>query len=1760
MESTIEKLNSNRLLELNDQDYENIANNDELRSLLITKIKEGHEFSFYDASDLLEDVLYDKDLLRICLLQMKKEEPEEFLQFHFAEFDEAAEQFPPETIEIVKEVIADTFDENIEILKTSEDLNMPISNTKIINIIIENKLEKLYGCIKLDNPPKEIEDLIIEGILNNTYKKIYTITDSIVKACQETDQLSAISYNIDPNNEEYSEIIITALDEGKIRYEDISYNFLEKHKSDLRVLKQKIRNSDHCYFEKEELERKEVQDLIIEEMTRTPALLENWSIKNACEENARLLIEATRLWKVENTVKLFEYGTLTRVEFTPEQRVEFIEAVIYSLSKDLSKIEEFFDKLYHAKHYYPETFNPLLEDNKLYEFLIPRIPIEKVLHQFVRYQWNGYNDEKHFISEKDFKLLESCTITMHEVPKDFNYKVNYPTNIWLAVISAIKPDQLVEENIKLERFVQYPEILDAIFNKLKEFKSNRYNSTIEYWNGPITPNMIEIICDPENPLNLSTTQRLKIIPDSKMIHSNHIYEILNQAENVDYMTLNILFPKLMSMEDLEQVRKISKLLFEKLIFEEREIRYLSSTTDDIVHSLSQTPDGEKSSVPEQSIAIYEVLEEYLKTRNNIPLRLTKNFSEDTRQKATYSNLEALNTNPDFFFVTNSLPHDFTDFIKDAMEQNVPINFKVLYVLANESVNLEFYNYDNVTFFDDEKTYEMLYKILNKAQVANDKNGPRRKIINKWIKEHLTYKFFDCQTEGKTKDLLELIVMIDEYTEDILSAISADKINDGTVLSYKTLEMLLNPNKTEKTNKIIFELIKQNKIDNLKSDNNLSSYINLIDDPIFVDYVKRTFISNIRNNQYSVSILLSSTKYKEATLEELKKNPNMVLESPVVELISKHAELKEIVKASLEQNTNSWLNFKKEFFDKELLIAYLKNHSAESVITYIIHNMDLSPITNEINELIKTTYLEEHQDYNKETYEVLEQFFGVQLLLLLQTENVKLLLKQTPDKAKQFVEIFKTRSLDLSIVTSINDSFQQNRFSIENADVINFFTNTLEKIQRGITEEEIQEVIQTVIQYLPNNLEEEIKKTNNELLLNTYKTNHYEFLVMLIQELANNQNIYAPLFNKITNNLIVQKRNEHRSKQDVYKDTNLTYELETRSLNNALFNYLIKNYPSHLFDMLEILDSANELNFKTLYFLAGDITKYTQEELPSIKRNIPKIKEIFNRYIEMLNERDKTRRSTFSYWDTPVQKQFPNLPNRFDEVLSDESFMKSVKKIPIYPSRTKDSGTISKINMETFLKLCDDPEKYAALVALLNKYRFLEWADIFNPSVEALTVGEDGFNIYNFINAFNQIYENEKRIILRERRKLIETVVNEMRKSGKSEEDIEDYKRVKENEPINIQITPYKILKYSTIYSSIANYYKIILGMEDFELVKRNDPDNAAHANAEDRLEKTSRMQIDMMQFDEITIPSFISEHTVEQTEETTKKIQYIVGNRADSRNLTHGERTGACMRAYGHADDLFTFCNTDPRGFHITFVDPETNEYISRVSGFRNGNTVFLNQLRKSVHPKYSSEEVVEACKQMAQELIDRSKDSDMPIENVVASPCFALYGYETQRLSDDNNIGIGVYTGYKDVTNNAVVLATTGTDGKAVELKLDGENQPTYKPVRLTPREYVGPEITDTTKISLQRINAIKECIENSEDPNYYKLVDFDYEIIETEYIHVIIGQDWYVALDSYGNLTHNIAVQNERSIEELNEALAKMSQIKEERMKLGGFTNGVQ
>lgn len=1754
MDNTIKKLKENRLMELDKSDYENIENNAELHTLFLSKIKEGQDFSIEYADPVLEDLLFHPEYITIIFDQLRKQRPEDYINIFFYSEEDLEQEFPPDSLIALKQYKKKRLDEIIEILKESPESSDKIEDREIIEKIIENKIEQHYGAIYMPNPTEEFENLLLNALEHRTYKRIYTVTDKIIQKCQETDQLSAAVFGIDLENEAMTEIYFAALEDGKITYGDLSYAFKEKYKKDLRLIKHKLHDK-HCYFEEGELERVEVRQLILSEIENNHDLATDWAIRTAAQKYPEIAITVIKYYPPENLKDCLKYSNEMLENTLKSAPKETIDAILYNLEHNLDDVTEIFEIIMQLNPNHPEKFTALTQDTRLLQYIIPKIPMDLVLKYLVNSKYD-YDNRKdiYFINEENYKLLSELEISFTEVPKKFIYSVNYPENVWLALLPVLKEDELTPNNIDLNRFKDTPTVLDAIIKRLVELKSNRFNSTLEYWgNENITPYMIEIITSKENPLNLSIAQRIKILPSANMANQNYLYQIIKNTEKIDAISLQTIIPTIQKIENKEEVKRILNILFEKEKIE------INANVIQYFTTLASNAKKEKNQEETTTLLIYEAMTSFLKTKTGIPLSLTIYFDQETRKKATYSKLEDLKENPNTFLVT-PLPDDFLPFIKECQKIGIPIDLKIINQAYEKEKNQQLLDYNNIVFTDDKDTYNILNVFLVYAK-GKEKNEIHKKIVTKWMDTELSPQFFNCQTEWKDSLFLDSLLNEEEYLPQIIQCLTQE--STGITFTQKLLFLLIKDYSSEeianKVKETIYNLITQNKISSFIPDNHFKKYLE-IDNKIFTNYLTSTFINNINNitTLSYLETLLNSPIYKQPTLDALYQNSHLISNQNVLSLLPKNQEIKQYFISILEDANNPnnrYLEFDYRFFDKDVLLAFLKNHSIDAVITHIVHQGNIEYITKETNEIINKTFLEKHPEYKKEAYELLNQFYGTTLLTLLETDNIKKLLAQEKEVVQKYIEIFKERQLDEGIIMSINDSFRQNCFNLDNLDIINFYTNTLEKIQRGITEEEIQQTIQMLLPVIPNKLEEEIEKTGNEYLTDLYHTNKEDFLRQLIIELSNNQNIYAPLFNKITNNLIIQKRNEHRKKQNIYADTNLKYELETKSLYNALFNYLVKNKPRKLMQLIRSTTEETELDYKTLCFLYGKTETLLPEELPEIKKNIPRLKAIIIKALQELNKDENIRKNTYYglNWQNQQEKKFSNLPREFEYLLDDANFMKSVKKIPIYPTRKTPIETIGNINMDVFLNLVQDQEKYNALLNLLNKYKFLEWGDLFEPTVKKLALGEDAINIYNFINAFSKIYDNERKIILRERKRLIDTVVEEMRQNGKTEKEIEDYIKAKENEPINIQITAYKILKYNTIYSSIANYYKLILGLEDFDFVKKNDgPNTASKGTQEQRLQETTEMQIELLQFDKVTIPSFI--HQYENKEK--KKLQVIIGNRADSRNLTHGERTGACMRSYGHADTLFKFCNTDPRGFHFTFVDPETNEYVSRVSGFRNGNTIFLNQLRNSVSTKYTNEDVIDACKSAAEEIIKRSQTSSMPIENVVASPCYALAGHTTQVLSE-SNIGQGVYTGYKDVSANAVVLATTGQDGKAVDVKLDGENQPVYDSVRLQPREYTA--VNNETKVLMQRISGIKHCIEHSENKEYYKTLDLDYELLDTEYIHVIIGQDWYVSLDSKGNLAYDIAIQSKQSTEELNEALEKMNKIKEEKIQLGGFTNGI-
>lgn len=83
------------------------------------------------------------------------------------------------------------------------------------------------------------------------------------------------------------------------------------------------------------------------------------------------------------------------------------------------------------------------------------------------------------------------------------------------------------------------------------------------------------------------------------------------------------------------------------------------------------------------------------------------------------------------------------------------------------------------------------------------------------------------------------------------------------------------------------------------------------------------------------------------------------------------------------------------------------------------------------------------------------------------------------------------------------------------------------------------------------------------------------------------------------------------------------------------------------------------------------------------------------------------------------------------------------------------------------------------------------------------------------------------------------------------------------------------------------------------------------------------------------------------------KYKYSMYDSTDETLLTAGIDTEACFRCSGHDNDFLHYCALDKNGFVIKLIDKEGN-FIARASGFRNGNGVYINQLR-TIYDKKSS-------------------------------------------------------------------------------------------------------------------------------------------------------------------------------------------------------------
>ena len=438
-----------------------------------------------------------------------------------------------------------------------------------------------------------------------------------------------------------------------------------------------------------------------------------------------------------------------------------------------------------------------------------------------------------------------------------------------------------------------------------------------------------------------------------------------------------------------------------------------------------------------------------------------------------------------------------------------------------------------------------------------------------------------------------------------------------------------------------------------------------------------------------------------------------------------------------------------------------------------------------------------------------------------------------------------------------------------------------------------------------------------------------------------------------------------------------------------------------------------------------------------------------------------------------------LPNDLD--LNCEYFPKKIDYSSFLPA-------LVDININNLVdNIFSDKKIYEEFLNYLSKYRILGFGDTFNEIFKLCDVDYGNDTFIGLISYFNKIKER-----------------------------------------INSKNELMSLIDWSNCYSSLSSVYGIVFGIEDFGLLKSNPGPNSASLSRQERLDEALR-KIEKM-YDR----SYVSVSPINQDIKlkSGKNIHVTLGEVTNTNNLTLGERTGACMRIGGAGSTLLDYCIENDNGFHIIFRNSDNN-FVSRVSGFRNGNTVFLNQLRFSKDDNYETEDVIDACLLVAKMLIAKSKDSSYPVENVVISATQAMLGvYKEDDLHIKNPTdNLGYF--YSDVKDKAVVIATRSKTSSFVPINFNQDGIPKYETIRGKVSK-----ITDKLEI-LQIINKTRiiNNLLNGEEIDNIETLQEDY-INNVSY--VISGEDFYILVDNNDNIIEEFImdkrINNNRTLNEIN------------------------
>lgn len=391
------------------------------------------------------------------------------------------------------------------------------------------------------------------------------------------------------------------------------------------------------------------------------------------------------------------------------------------------------------------------------------------------------------------------------------------------------------------------------------------------------------------------------------------------------------------------------------------------------------------------------------------------------------------------------------------------------------------------------------------------------------------------------------------------------------------------------------------------------------------------------------------------------------------------------------------------------------------------------------------------------------------------------------------------------------------------------------------------------------------------------------------------------------------------------------------------------------------------------------------------------------------------------------------------------------------------------------KLFNNDQIFNELMRILTKHKFIGWQDTFDSLLQKADVYFDETVIADLIGYFYYYYPELN----------------------------------KELQESNKEIPLITFLDTAEFYGSMASKYNYLLDKENYLLYRKNQGPNAASVKKIERLEALPNFIKKLYEREHITVPPIDEKVTIND-----KELIISIGDVRNPANITLGEQTGSCARMYGAGRTLFEHCSLDKNGFNIRYTDPKTGKIISKLCGFRRGNTVFLNELRETKDSKVASNaDLRKTTEQIAKMFVEKTKDDEYPIKHVLIAKAEIMQNINDNviNLEPEQKTALGVYNDY----SHGAVLLSDPNEKEPMDFSLGfcADKVTKYNILKTRPKQINGQrEIYN----EVSRIRMINELLN---DVSFYdiKLPNTeDYQNVQM----AIVDDDSYKLYDKDGNL----------------------------------------